>query len=167
MQPRQNADHPKPAPQHNLDSTPGNDSPAAAQKLSKQLGDANRKQKRKLVQIHKAATASNVTTAAAIHASNGGVSVHPILGFSVPHSRRSYHRDAPVAAAKHKSSAPVAASESRKGHGAFQSSVATAPAAGRQRKSGAPAPHARSSFGTSDIRRAASDSSLTVSADST
>ena len=168
MQPRQNADHPKPAHQHpNVDSTLGNDSPAAAQKLSKQLGDANRKQKRKLAQVSKAAAASNVTTAAAVHASSGGASVHPILGFSVPHSRRSYHREAPVAATKHKSSASVAAPDFRKGHGAFKSSAAAAPAVGRQRKSDAAAPHARSSFATSDIRRAASDSSLTVSADST
>lgn len=164
MQPWQAADH------SGLEATLGNDSPAAAQKLSKQLGEANRKQKRKLAQVPKAAAASNVTTVAAAHASSGGASVHPILGFSVPHSRRSYHRDAPAAAAaaKDRSSAPVAASEVRKGSKEFKSSAAAAPAAGRQRKPGAAAPHARSAFAArSAIPRAASDSSLTVSADST
>ena len=167
MQPRQAADHSKSA-HSGFEATPGNDSPAAARKLSKQLGDANRKQKRKLAQVPRAAAASNVTTVAAAHASSGGASVHPILGFSVPHSRRSYHRDAPAAATKHRSSAPVAAAEVRKGPGDFNSSAAAAPAAGRQRKPGAAAPHARSSFAArSAIPRAASDSSLTVSADST
>ena len=159
MQPRQNADHPDP--------TPGNDSPAAARKLSKQLGDVNRKQKRKLAQVPKAATAPNVTTAAAVHASSGGASVHPILGFSVPHSRRSYHRDGPVLATKPRSSAVLAASELQKGHGDFKSIAAAAPAPGRQRKLDPAAPHPRSSFVRSDIHQVASDSSLTVSADST
>lgn len=159
MQPRQNAEH--------SDPTPGNDSPAAARKLSKQLGDVNRKQKRKLAQVPKAATVSNVTTAAAVHTSSGGASVHPILGFSVPHSRRSYHRDGPLPATKHRSSALLAASESRKGHGDFKSSAAAAPAPGRQRNFDPAAPHPRSSFMRSDIHRVASDSSLTVSADST
>ena len=166
MQPRQNADHPKPA-HPNLDPTPGNDSPAAARKLSKQLGDVNRKQKRKMAQVPKAATASNVTTAAAVHTSSGGASVHPILGFSVPHSRRSYHRDGPVQATKPRASALLAASDLRKGHGDFKSIAAAAPAPGRQRKLDPAAPHPRSFFVRSDIHRVASDSSLTVSADPT
>ena len=179
MKPWQAADHPKAGPS-NLDA-PGNDSPAAARKLSKQLGDANRKQKRKLAQLPKAATAANITTAVAVHANGGGVSLHPILGFPVPHSRRSYHRDSPLASTKSRSSAPAAAAEMQGGRGGvagaegegrnnsrdFKSSAAPAPAAGRHRKPGAAAPHARPSLARSEMPRAGSDSSMTVSADST
>lgn len=160
VQPRPSADHPKPA-HSTLDSTPGNDSPAAARKLSKQLADSNRKQKRRLAQVPKAA---NVTTAVAAHAGSGGASVHPILGFSVPHSRRSYHRDTHMVPTKQRSSAMP---EVRKESGDFRSNAAAAPAAGRQRKPGAALPHARSAFARPDLPRVASDSSLTVSADST
>lgn len=166
VQPRLSADHPKPAPS-SLDSTPGNDSPAAARKLSKQLADSNRKQKRRLAQVPKPATASHVTTAAAAHAGSGGASVHPILGFSVPHSRRSYHRDTHVMPTKQRSSAMPVHPETRRDLGDFRSSAAAAPAAGRQRKPNTAAPHARSAFARSDLPRVASDSSLTVSADST
>lgn len=165
IQPRPSADHPKPA-HSSLGSTLGNDSPAAARKLSRQLAESNRKQKRRLAQVPKAATAANTTTAAAAHAGGGGASVHPILGFSVPHSRRSYHRDTHAVPTKQRSAMPVHP-EARRESGDFRSSAAAAPAAGRQRKPGAAAPHARSAFARSDLPRVASDSSLTVSADST
>ena len=161
MQPRSGSADPRPGPPSQ--DAPGNDSPAAARKLSRQLGDANRKQqKRKQAQGPKPATAVNVTTAAAVHADGGGASVHPILGFSVPHSRRSYHRDSVAAPARNRLSASAAeATELRSGSGDVKSSAA-ASTAGKHRKAAAVARPSGA-----DAPRAASDSSMTVSADST
>ena len=183
MHPRSSPDQTKLAPS-SLDHVT-NDSPAAARKLSKQLGDANRKQRRKLAQAQKAATPAAITTAAAVHASSGSASVHPILGFSVPHARRSYRSDVTPTPAKSGPSAHSTASEAKHASGELQGSElrdselrdcelrvsklrrrAPAPASGQQRKPGAMSPQARPSF-TTELPRVASDSSITVSADST
>lgn len=178
MHPRSSPDQTKLAPS-SLDHVT-NDSPAAARKLSKQLGDANRKQRRKLAQAQKAATPAAITTAAAVHANSGSASVHPILGFSVPHARRSYRSDVTPTPAKSGPSAHSTASEAKHASGELQDSElrdselrvselrrrAPAPASGQQRKPGAMSPQARPSF-TTELPRVASDSSITVSADST
>ena len=153
-----------------------NDSPAAARKLSKQLGDANRRQRRKLAQVQKAPTPAAITTAAAVHASGGSASVHPILGFSVPHARRSYRTDVTPTPAKSGPSAHSTASDAKHASGELRGSElrgselrgsALTPVNGQQRKPGAMPPQARPSFSKIEMPRAASDSSMTVSADST
>ena len=165
MQPRTSPDHLRPA-SSSLDH-PSNDSPAAARKLSKQLGETNRKQRHKMVQTQKATAIPTITTAAAHHASGGNASVHPILGFNVPHARRSYRSEPVPTPGKSSPSAQSVASETAHATGEYRGRAAAAPASGKQRRPGVAPPQSQPSFPRPDMERAGSDSSMTVSADST
>ena len=165
MQPRSSGDHPKSA-SASMDHS-SNDSPPAARKLGRQLGD--RKQRpRKAAATQK--PMMHTSSAAAVHANDGNASVHPVLGLYVPHARRSYHRDGTATGAKGSLMGNSAAAEGRlpavEGRAPFASSrpSAAAPACGRHRKG--PSSGNGPTKPAAVLRRMPSDSSMTVSADS-
>ena len=158
MQPRSSGDHPETA-SASLDHS-SSESPAAARRLSKQSLHGNRKQRPHNVK-HSQRPVMQTASAASVHASTGGVSVHPVLGLYVPHARRSYHREGTAAAVK---AAPTGTIANQGLPFALARPKAAAPALGRRRKG--PDTGSGHVKATPALRRMPSDSSMTVSADS-
>ena len=159
MQPRSSGDHPK-SSGISLDQS-GHESPPAVRKLSKQPNERKQKMK-KTTAVHKPAPQrhSDSSAASPLSVGAGGASMHPILGFNVPHARRSYHREGMSnGKAADSGQAPLA-----NGQSLPIGSSRGSPPKGRQRKA---IPSSNGHFKmTGPLHRVPSDSSMTVSADS-
>ena len=161
-----NSVHPRTAEEHSRSGTKSisrssSESPPAPRKLSKQPSERKQKMKKSTAVHRPAPQPRHTDNAAASQAALGNsASMHPILGFSVPHARRSYTRDS----APHGKGSENGQVLSADGKALPFASSRPSPAKGRQHKANAGSNAHGKMAGP--LRRVPSDSSMTVSADS-